>query len=286
MIVCLFLYWIIEECLGNRYKYSYKRLLFVSVILSPFILDGALERGNTAILAMMCILLAVNLKDSDNKIKRELAMVLIAIAAGLKIYPAVFGLLYIKEKRWKDVFRLIAYGVMIFFVPFLFTGGIGGLLAYIKVLIGFSRSYSFRWTSIKNYLYALACVLKIDSLITPPILALVEVAYLAVLITAFFKTSDNWKSVLYLSVLLATFVSNSYRYVAVYMTIPLVYYFMLDDSDKQGKYKYLIIFSIMFSVPWYGYLINLNADFCIFTSVYLCVVVSLIEDFIKIKRCK
>ncbi len=263
---------------GQKYICSHKRLLFVSIILSPFVLDGALERGNIVIIAMMCILLSVNWKDSDNKVKRELAMILIAVATGLKIYPAILGLIYVREKRWKEVCRLVVYGLIIFFVPFLFTGGIKGLLAYAKVIFSFGMTYGYRWTSIKNYLYSLACELKVDNMLNLQILSVIEIVYLVILIIAFFKTSDNWKAIFYLSSILTTFVSNSYRYVAVYMVIPLVYYFVLDDSDKQGKFKYLIILAVIFSVPWYGYLINLNADFCIFTPIYLCIIISLIED--------
>ncbi|MBQ9783212.1 MAG: DUF2029 domain-containing protein [Clostridia bacterium] len=45
---------------------------------------------------------------------------MIAVAAGIKLYPAIFGLLYVKEKRWSETLRLIAYGVLFFVVSFAF----------------------------------------------------------------------------------------------------------------------------------------------------------------------
>ena len=75
---------------------------FLCLLLSTPFFAGAYERGNSALIVTVLLLLALNWRYSNSKVKRELAMVLIAVCAGFKVYPAIFGLLYLKEKRWKE----------------------------------------------------------------------------------------------------------------------------------------------------------------------------------------
>lgn len=95
----------------------------------------ALERGNIIILCAICCLFFVFYKDSSNKWLSELSLVALAVAAGLKLYPAVFGLLLLYDKQYKKAFRAIIYGVVLFFLPFLlFREGINGLSTFLEVL--------------------------------------------------------------------------------------------------------------------------------------------------------
>jgi hypothetical protein len=281
MLVGISLYWIIDYCLEGKCSNIFKGLLYLSVIAAPFMWDGAFERGNMVIVAMVCILLAIVWRDSDNKVKKELAMILIAIASGLKIYPAIFGLMYIKEKRWKESIRLIIYGLIIFFVPFTLSGGMSGFKAYLNILLTFGKMRSIRWTNVKNYLFALLYTFGINiEVISSAGLQFVEIVYLFLMLASFMATKDKWKNIFYLTVIPATFVPNSHRYVAVYMVIPLIMYFVYDEQNSEKNAKYLMVFSIIFSTPWLGYLLGLNADFCIFTPIYICIIMSLAEDFV------
>jgi hypothetical protein len=224
-------------------------------------------------------LLAIYWKDSDSKIKRELALILIAVAAGLKIYPAIFGLLYVKEKRWKETVRLVLYGLTVFFAPFVFAGGLTGFLAYLNDLRAFQGIYGIRWTSIGNYGYALINALGIDTaVVSSGCMKVVEIVYFLLLLTVFFITKEKWKAVFYLSAVITTFVPNSWRYVAVYMVIALTAYFAEINGNSKRNLIYSILFSICFSIPWYGYFMNLDADFCIFTAIYVCIAVSFGEE--------
>lgn len=109
----------------------------IAVVLSAPVMCGAIERGNISLLTAILVLAALYLKDSDNRFLRELAMILIAMAAEIKVYPAIVGLVYIKEKRYKEAVRLVIYGLLFFLVPFAFTGGIAGFIQYIKILFFF-----------------------------------------------------------------------------------------------------------------------------------------------------
>ncbi|MBQ9911477.1 MAG: DUF2029 domain-containing protein, partial [Firmicutes bacterium] len=111
--------------------------LAAAVLLSAPFISGCIERGNISFLTAILMLAAVYLKDEDNKYAREAALILIAMAASLKIYPAFLGLIYIREKRWKETVRLIIYGLLFFLVPFAFTGGVASFIRFCKVIFFF-----------------------------------------------------------------------------------------------------------------------------------------------------
>ena len=51
-------------------------------------------------------------------------LVALAMAAALKVYPCVLGLLLVFNRQWSRCFRLLVYGILLSFLPFLwFPGG-------------------------------------------------------------------------------------------------------------------------------------------------------------------
>ena len=78
-------------------KQSDKKVLLAVILftLSSCFAFGVIQCANIAFLVVILLLLAVDLRESNSKFKQELAMIFIAIAAAIKIYPAVFGLLYL-----------------------------------------------------------------------------------------------------------------------------------------------------------------------------------------------
>ena len=102
----------------------------------------ALERGNIIILCTILCLFFVFYKDSQNKWLSELSLIALAIAAGFKLYPAVFGFLLLYDKQYKKAIRAIIYGVALFILPFfLFREGINGLSIFFEVLTRHSGVY-------------------------------------------------------------------------------------------------------------------------------------------------
>ncbi len=97
-----------------------KKLLAVSLIFSTPLFAGALERGNLTLYAVGFLLIAMKWRDSESRWKKEAALILIAVSAGIKIYPAFFGILYLKEKRYREAGRLMIYGVLFFSFHFSF----------------------------------------------------------------------------------------------------------------------------------------------------------------------
>ena len=95
----------------------------------------AYERGNIIIVSMLCSMFFVLYKDSTNKIVSELALIALAFAAGLKLYPALFGILLLYDHQYQKAIRTLIYGILLFFIPvFAFHGGISNIPIFLEVL--------------------------------------------------------------------------------------------------------------------------------------------------------
>ena len=132
-------------------KYSTKSgLVGLCMVLSYGVLYS-FERGNIIFVSMLCCMFFVFFKDSENKVLSELALIALAIGAGLKIYPALFGMILIYDKQYAKAARAVLYGIIAFVAPvFIFREGIGALRKFVNILLSFigtseitSNAYSF-----------------------------------------------------------------------------------------------------------------------------------------------
>lgn len=282
-IIKILLLFISVQCLLKK-KYSSNTLIlfFVSILFSIPFLFGAVERGNIILLVIGLLLFAFYFRDSDKMLYKEIALILIAVCTAIKVYPAIIGLIYIKEKRYKEAFRLLIYGILFFFVPFVFTGGFQGLMQYIRVLSEFGTRTISRWTSINSFIYATADALKpgIDKQSLLPLVLAVENVFLFINVLSFFKCKKKFVSYILLCSILSVYVSDSYRYTAVYMLIPFIY-FLLKEEKERFDFVYLILFSLVFSIPVYAYLLHLSVvDFFIFVPIYLLCFVAYLDTWV------
>ena len=290
IITILALYIVINKILKESPLFK-NILLVTSLILSAPFLGGTIERGNPILLVLVLLLLAVYLKDSPNKVCQELALILIAIAAAFKIYPALLALLYVKERRFKEFLRLGIYCIGLLFIPYLFTGGYKGMINHFAILGGFEKYqlWNYRFTSIRCFYYAIMSGFGFHYnnffLVSGVIL---ENLFIAISIFLFYKTTDKWKSLLYLFGIMAVYVSNSFRYTAIYMVVPLCFLIknILNGKHQVNKhtYVYIILFALIYTIPIYG--VMLEVDFLIFVPIYLILLFSFYEDFKLIKKNK
>ena len=290
LLLVVISYKYISDKILEKYSSEKRTLFVVATVFSAPVLVGAIERGNISFLTAILVIYALYLKDTNNKALRETALILIAFAAGLKLYPAIIGLIYIREKRWKEAVRLVIYGLLVFFVPFAFCGGIHGLIQYLKILFYFERQGYRSWTNIRNYLLSVSDLFGAyeRSSYFVKYFKIAENLFLLAGIASVFKAKKIWKQILYPAGIMAVYVPFSYRYTAVYMLIPLVFYLRetydcYDDQPISNK-AYPILFGLVFTLPVWGMLTPLPADFHIFTPIYILMIWSFIEDWCIQKR--
>lgn len=98
----------------------------------------AYERGNIIIISFICCLFFAFFKDHENPIISELSLLALAIGAGLKIYPALLGIVLIYDKQYIRALRTVIYGILAFILPcFVFHEGLGFLPIFLETLFGF-----------------------------------------------------------------------------------------------------------------------------------------------------
>lgn len=290
LLLVVISYKYINDRILEKYSSEKRTLFVIATIFSAPVLVGAIERGNISFFTAILVIYALYLKDSNNKALRETALILIAFAAGLKLYPAIIGLIYIREKRWKEAIRLVIYGLLVFFVPFAFCGGLQGLIQYLKILFFFEGQGYRSWTNIRNYLLSISDLFRVyeRSSYFVKYFKIAENLFLLAGVASVFRARKVWKQILYPAGIMAVYVPFSYRYTAVYMLIPLVFYlketYDCHDDQPISNKVYPILFGLVFTLPIWGMLTPLPADFHIFTPIYILMFWSFIEDWCIQKR--
>jgi len=249
-------------------KGSHKKRLIACLLLSVPFIGGGMERANSIMLVMPLLLISLKWRYSDSKLLREIALLLIAFCVGIKIYPAVIGLLYLKECRWKEALRLTLYGLLVFFLPFFCFGGISafnlwfsnvrqtlgmifdiGRVEYIRGLI---CSLSYLFTRRENVFLAQ---------VVPTVFVLF------MLILAVFS-GNRYRTVFYICCIMTFYPYNAHRYTLCYLAIPLII-FVAEHGEEKPTERFSIIeiieYSQLFTIPTvWGYLTGFRGHLGIF----------------------
>lgn len=221
VVLAVLLVFLVQFFLRNKKRGEQCALLLIILLSAPFI--GLYERGNSAFIVLILLMGFTALKDSGEAWKREAALLLLAVAAGLKLYPAVFGLLYLQEKRWGEAARLTAYGLFLVFFPFVFFGGFGKIPVLLynfkaisnEIVLGDLRSATYATVWVGQKLGISLPVLLIAGRV---------VSALFFLLSCFcvLMQKELWKKTVLLSGIMIFFPVWSGSYTIIYLTLPLV----------------------------------------------------------------
>ena len=231
--LALFLLFAIGSVTKGKMKRREVLLLFFCFFFSaPFIGSGFMV-GNSTMLIISLLMLALKMRDSRSAAVREGALVLIAVCAGFKIYPAIFGLLYLKEKRWKEAVRLIVYGILVFTVPFAWFGGMKGFmlwLVHIRDTMGI-MNYG-RVQFIKGIVYMLLVHLtgSFDSPVITAGTTVIPLLFLLLMIILAWFSQDKTRTIFFLISAMVFYPTNAFRYTLGYLIIPFI--FRLTEKES------------------------------------------------------
>lgn len=237
-------------------------LLALSLFLTvPFLF--VFDRGNYVLLAVPFTFLFVLYYDSDAWWKREISYLSLAVAVGIKLYPAAFAFLLLRKKDVFGFIRTVFYCVLAVLLPFFcFDGGLENIGAFLYWLLDFSGSkggvasevvygisYSYSPYNIVATLAAFFGEGVIDLGIAQTAItaervgkAITLVCIVCILFTGLFS-DKSWK--IMLSATLATlFVpSISFVYSAVMMLFPVLF-FLLDRDKEKKDWAYFGLFLV------------------------------------------
>jgi len=228
-------------------------LLIVLLIMSgPFLFMA--ERGNSVIVAFVFAGIFFLWKDSENKIKKEIALIALGISFGIKIYPAIFGLILIRDKKYKEAIRCIIYALLLFFIPFFAIGGIGAVGDFIKgisnnmdkegsVEAGIGYKISFQST----YIALSAIFLRIRN--TEAFMGftswLGHITSATTLLAAMFS-KKRWQTVALLTCFMLGFPGFSYQYMLIFMAIPLTMFLQEEQKFDLLELCYTVLYIFQF----------------------------------------
>jgi hypothetical protein len=228
---------ICQSC-GERY-----RLFILAVVFSSLPMLYAVERGNIILYAFAFLLVYFVCYNSKNKVLVEIGYICLALSAGIKIYPAIFGIMLLADKRYWAAFRTVLYGLFLFFFPFVFFGGFSAIVAFFNNLHSFSDSitYGISFESVFNYFL-------LSSGATFPGGSIISKVIAVIMIVAAFFEKSNWKRSALLACAMIGVVSANGKYAAVFLLIPWLYFFLEIKNWRVLDYIYVSIFTLIFAV--------------------------------------
>lgn len=233
----------------------YKSKVVVSFLLSYGVVY-ALERGNIILICWILIALFVVYRKSENALVRELSYIALAIAAGMKLYPAFFGVLLLRDKEYTAAARTVVYGLAAFIWPlFIFNEGICGITMWLRTLLDFTGSKGYPWvgngmSSIMSEAgHFLDCILGTNLADNNYFLSGVIVA--VVLLVSAFSIDKEWKRVLTLVVAIILFQAQ-YDYVYSLVVIPLCLFFAQEkEIDRNNLFPFMLMLMLTLPLPLY-----------------------------------
>jgi len=209
------------------------RIVLALALTLCFPLLHLLERGNILVLSFALILLFMLLYEHESRVLRELALVALAASAAIKLYPIVFGLFLLRERRWGALIRCAVYGAVLLFLPAFFIGNpVEVFTAIVENLISFSTWMSGEGnTSLIVYHSIQIWLEKICSLFVwyefrfpTPVTLLITAAQLGVYLWYFFTAKLAYKRWIAVIGVFFTIPGAASIYALVFLLLPLLLY--------------------------------------------------------------
>ena len=183
-------------------------------------------------------------------------MICLALSAGLKIYPMLFGLVLLLEMRWREALRCVFYGLLAFLLPALIFGGVNpldlirNLTDMSSDTMGEGFGYKVNFANTLSFLFS--------ALLIPASRTVLNIlSYLlgALLLGSAFLQKTAWKRVCILTVLIVALPGFSYIYTLIFMLIPAVLF--LNESETTARtplqYTYAFLLAACFMpLPFTG----------------------------------
>lgn len=202
----------------------------------------SIERANTVILAAAFLAAFLFWYQSDSRLLRELSYIALACSAGLKVFPAVFGILLLKDKRWFGSIRTVLYGLLLFFLPFLFfKGGFANVTQMFGNMFLNSDEYMFREPVFRFGFLPFAMASGIGNERVFLVLGYVLLV-LSLLLCLVFK--EKWKAVLLITCAVMTAPVNCSYYCGLYLFAAILL-FLNAEEHPIIDWIYLLLFLIV-----------------------------------------
>ncbi len=237
----------------KRCSYRQANTVAFCVLLSPGMMM-AFERGNIIFLTVPLCLFFLYYRNAQSWLLRELALIALALAAGLKLYPALLGILLIKDKKYGQAIRAILYGLLSVILPcFVFKEGLAGIPMWLDVVRNFNGPgmEPYIGTSFANILHRAALYARVFLGLYIPTegFGICAVLLSALLLVAALFMKKNWQSVLAITSAILMFSSNG-QYIYSIVCVPLVLFLMEEPRfDRENMVPFVPMLLLCVHLP-------------------------------------
>lgn len=216
------------------------------------------ERGNYIICALLFSLSFYAFYNDESKGLREFSYIMLAFAAGIKLYPALFAVLLLRKKRICDFLRCAAYSVLVILISFLtMEGGFSNIAQFFHWLKEFSgdlTDYGYNY-SLASTVGIAASIFGADIWDLSPAAAALQsyLPYAALILCAVASlfVKQKWKTLALVSVTIIQFPQISFAYALMFMIIPILEFFGEREKSKRD-YVYMTIMLISVTPVYLG----------------------------------
>lgn len=282
-LFALFFVFAFDRLFQIRQPAGKKLLAFLLFCSYPFWL--AVERGNMSQLVLILLMYACAWMDSEKKTEKEAALILIAFASGLKLYPAIWGALYLAEKRYKEAVRLIIYGILAFFLPFIFFQGVDGFWIFLRNISAVGSGTT--GITIAGLCGRIGEAVGLDLALGHLIGRFLSILYFGIVVFFCFLNKKSWQTIALLTSLMIIFVAASGTYCLIYWVIPFLCF--MNSLYQRKEYRKLdYVYAVLFALVFAAYPVKaLGSSGMLYAALYLLIALILADQTVlSVKRMK
>jgi hypothetical protein len=262
----MFFYFNTRYFLKSNFVDSARNILIMTFLTFPYL--SILDRGN--IEGLMFIFVAL-FYYFDHKKQNVLSSLFLSMAIAMKLYPAIFVLHLIAEKKYKNLLQVVFLTLLLSIASAsMFQGG---LLPNLKfVLSGFDIQTSMLlapdhmqngvslFNVVKIIMYKLSLAGKIDMQLLLNLYFKVILVFSIILsVYVIFVEKVQWKrtTLLVFAILMFPHISGFYKLIFLFLPI---YQFVNTDEIKKTDWAFSVLFALLLIPNNYIYLKGFTSD--------------------------
>ncbi|MBR5060255.1 MAG: DUF2029 domain-containing protein [Clostridia bacterium] len=240
---------------GNTEKLFF---VLVTVFSSPFLYMA--DRGNNVLLPVAFSIFFLIFFDHKNKVLRELSLISLAVAIGLKIYPAAFLVLFITNRKYKELLRELGYVFITLILPFfIFFNGFSSMKLMLRNLMGFDakrttedniagqldfkRMFFFLYGGLRRY-----TGITVSDGMRESYANICRYGMSAICGLGALFSKKQWKQTLLLSCVIYGFPGSASTYILLFLIIPTALFLDTEKTPSFRNYAYLSLM-VLAQVP-------------------------------------
>jgi hypothetical protein len=250
--------------------------VFTGLVLS-YTFFITIERGNTIMLAAAFVVFFICYYDSECKNERVLAIISLALAVTLKVFPVIFGFLYFEKKQYREIFQSAIVTLLLVFIPFLFfKRGFANIPQLVNNVLLNSENYNFTRDfprfSLAHLVFYGSGKLKFSLEIIFTLSKLAQIiSLLASGVSIIFACliKNKWLKISLLTMAVLFLPTNSGWYCGLYM-FPMIVLFFSTTQERTKLFNiFILVVFIMFLNPFQIIIKNNHLNYYIGNIVLL-----------------